>query len=77
MLGQGGMDWVTVLRRRSFRFRLHASLATWREGEGRFPLARNADLPLPASRDGIRVRAPQGRWGWAIGRVSPGVRTAS
>ena len=35
-----------------------------------------AGMPLPASRDGIRVRAPQGRWGWAIGRVSPGVRTA-
>ena len=50
-------------------------LTAWREGEGRFPL-HELQACHTASRDGWRVRAPQGRWGWAIGRVSPGVRTA-
>ena len=62
MLGQG--DWIgfTVLRRRSFRFRLHASLATWREGEGRSPWHKMQACHYQPQEMGYEFAPPQGRW---------------
>jgi len=60
MLGQG--DWIgfTVLRRRSFRFRLHASLATWREGEGRSPWHKMQACHYQPQEMGYEFAPPRG-----------------
>ena len=76
MLGQGDWIGITVLRRRSFRFRLHASLATWREGEGRSPWHKMQACHHQPQEIWDTSSRPPGALGWAIGRVSPGVRTA-
>ena len=74
---QGGGNGFYCAALEVLQIQLLASPATWREGKRlrRFPCTNCRPATGPRGM-GRRVRAPKGRWGWAIGRVSPRVRTA-
>jgi len=74
---RGGGLGFTVLRWRSFRVSSTHLPPPGEKGSAFVTSPGTNCRPATGPRGmGRRVRAPKGRWGWAIGRVSPRVRTA-